>query len=143
MKTNKMMQLIGVHAVKHSDLGFNDKLFGGQILKWVDGDAVAYAMELCDTPRVVTVAIDKCVFQKSAAQGNVIKIYAEIAVIGNTSITLNIEARRHNVYNGRQTTILSTNVKFVRVDEEGTPIPISERVKLKFKKLNQNEDDGN
>ena len=91
-------------------------------------------MELCDTPRVVTVAIDKCIFQKSASQGNVIKIYAEIAVIGNTSITLNIEARRHNVYNGRQTTILSTNVKFVRVDEEGTPIPISERVKLKFNK---------
>jgi acyl-CoA hydrolase len=48
------MDLIGVHPVKHSDLGFNNTLFGGKLLYWIDGDAVAYAMEVCDTPRMVT-----------------------------------------------------------------------------------------
>ena len=54
--------------------------------------------------------------------------------VGNTSLTLYIEARAHNVYSGNQNVILSTNIKFVRIDENGDPIPISERVREKLKK---------
>ena len=128
------MQLIGVHPVKHSDLGFNNSLFGGQLLSFVDSDAVAYAMEVCDTPRMVTVSMDKCVFEKPAFAGNIIKIYAEIEKFGNSSLTLKIEARRHNVYDEKQTLILRTHSKFVRIDEDGNPIPISDRIKEKYKK---------
>lgn len=128
------MQLIGVHPVKHSDLGFNNTLFGGKLLYWIDSDAVAYAMEVCDTPRMVTVTMDKCVWEKPAGPSHVIKIYADVVKFGTTSVTLNVEARRHNVYNGKQQLILATDIKFVRVDEDGNPIPISERIKIKFKK---------
>jgi len=89
---------------------------------------------------MVTVSIDKCVFQKPAKGGQLIKIYAEVKEFGKTSITLHVEARRHNVYTGLHTVILSTNMKFVRVDDEGSPIPISDRVKkrhLEKKKSNQ------
>ena len=44
-----------------------------------------------------------------------------------------MEARAHNVYSGVKTVILSTNITFVRIDENGDPIPISERVKDKIK----------
>ena len=126
------MQLIGVHPVKQSDLGFNNTLFGGKLLYWLDGDSVAFVMEVCDTPKMVTVSMDKCVFQKSVGASHLIKIYAEVEKIGNTSITLKVEARRHNVYNGQQSIVLATDIKFVRVDDDGNPIPISERVKNKF-----------
>jgi hypothetical protein len=43
-----------------------------------------------------------------------------------------MEARSHNVYSGKQNVILSTNIKFVRIDEIGDPVPISERVKLRY-----------
>jgi len=33
---------------------------------------------------------------------------------------------------GKQTVVVSTNIKFVRIDEEGNPIPISERVKKRY-----------
>lgn len=33
---------------------------------------------------------------------------------------------------GEQEIVTHTNVKFVRIDEEGNPIPISERVKLRY-----------
>ena len=52
-------------------------------------------------------------------------------------MVLELEARSHNVYNGYQNVILSTNITFVRIDEQGDPIPISERVKQKFN-LNEN-----
>ena len=35
------MQLIGIHPIKHSDLGFNNTLFGGKLLSWLDADSVA------------------------------------------------------------------------------------------------------
>ena len=127
------MQLISTHPIKKSDLGFHANLFGGKLLSWLDASAAAYAMEVCDTPRMVTVKIDECVFKKPAKEGQMIKMYGSVAEIGTTSITLYMEARSHNVYSGKQSIILSTNIKFVRIDENNDPIPISERVRNKFK----------
>jgi acyl-CoA thioesterase YciA len=126
------LQLISTHPIKKSDLGFHANLFGGKLLAWLDASAAAYAMEVCDTPRMVTVKIDECIFKKAAKEGQMIKMYGSVAEIGNTSITLYMEARSHNVYSGKQNVILSTNIKFVRIDENNDPIPISERVKSKF-----------
>ena len=127
------MQLISTHPIKKSDLGFHANLFGGKLLAWLDASAAAYAMEVCDTPRMVTVKIDECIFKKPAKEGQMIKMYGSVAEIGNTSITLYMEARSHNVYSGKQNVILSTNIKFVRIDENNDPIPISDRVRDKFK----------
>ena len=126
------MQLISTHPIKKSDLGFHANLFGGKLLAWLDASAAAYAMEVCDTPRMVTVKIDECVFKKAAKEGQMIKIYGSVDTIGTTSITLYMEARSHNVYSGKQNVILSTKIKFVRIDENNDPIPISDRVRDKF-----------
>ena len=126
------MQLITTHPIKKSDLGFHANLFGGKLLAWLDAAAAAYAMEVCDTPRMVTIKINECIFKKAAKEGQLIKIYGDVVKIGNTSIELYLEARAHNVYSGSQTVILSTNITFVRIDENGDPIPISERVKLRY-----------
>ena len=125
------MELISTHPIITPDLGFSGNLFGGQLLKWVDGDAVAYAMQVCDTNKLVTLSIDKCLFKKPVKQGQLVKIYAGVDSIGTTSILINVEARQHNVYTGKQHVVLSTNIKFVRVDDEGNSIPISDRVRLK------------
>jgi acyl-CoA hydrolase len=45
---------------------------------------------------------------------------------------MNIEVRKHNVYTGKQEVVVSTNIKFVRIDEEGYPIPISDRIKIRY-----------
>ena len=127
------MQLITTHPIKKSDLGFHANLFGGKLLAWLDAAAAAFAMEVADTPRMVTVKIDECIFKKPAKEGQLLKMYGRVEEIGTTSMKLYVEARAHNVYSGLQTVILSTNITFVRIDENGDPIPISERVKNKFK----------
>ena len=127
------MELISTHPVKKSDLGFHGNLFGGKLLAWVDAAGASYASQVCDTPRMVTICIDECVFKRPAKEGHLLKIYGGVNKIGRTSVQLSIEARSHNVYDGRQAIILSTNITFVRVDEQGEAIPISERVKEKYK----------
>ena len=131
MRKGNDMKLISTHPIKKSDLGFHANLFGGKLLAWLDASAAAYAMEVCDTPRMVTVKIDECLFKRPAKEGQLIKMYGEVADVGNTSITMYMEARAHNVYSGVQTVILSTNIVFVRIDENGDAIPISERVRSK------------
>ncbi len=129
------MELISSHPIKKSDLGFHGNLFGGSLLKWIDSAAAGYSMQLCDTPRMVTVSIDKCNFEKPAKENQLLKIYGFPSKIGNTSITIYMEARAHNVYTGNQDLVLKTNITFVRIDEGGNSIPISDRVKNKVNKI--------
>ena len=129
------MELISSHPIKKSDLGFHGNLFGGSLLKWIDSAAAGYAMQLCDTPRMVTVSIDKCNFEKPARESQLLKIYGMPTKVGNTSMTLYMEARAHNVYNGKQDLVLKTNITFVQIDEGGNPIPLGEKAKRRINEL--------
>ena len=126
------MKLITTHPIKKSDLGLHNNLFGGKLLAWIDAAGEAFTTEYVDSPRLVTVMIDKCIFKKPAKEGQLLKIYGQIKDVGTTSITAYLEARAHNVYDGNQKLILSTSIKFVRIDEGGDPIPIHQRIRDKF-----------
>lgn len=129
------MELLNTHPIKKSDLGFHGNLFGGKLLAWIDAAAAGYSMQLCDTPRMVTVSIDKCNFEKPARESQLLKIYGEPSELGHTSVTMYLEARAHNVYTGKQTLVLKTQIKFVHIDEEGNPIPIGERGRTRITKI--------
>jgi acyl-CoA thioesterase YciA len=129
------MELLNTHPIKKSDLGFHGNLFGGKLLAWIDAAAAGYSMQLCDTPRMVTVSIDKCFFEKPAKEGQLLKIYGKPSKLGTTSITLYMEARAHNVYTGKQIVVLRTNIKFVRIDEEGNSIPLGEKSRVRIGKI--------
>jgi acyl-CoA thioesterase YciA len=133
------MELLNTHPIKKSDLGFHGNLFGGKLLAWIDAAAAGYSMQLCDTPRMVTVSIEKCFFEKPAKEGQLIKIYGSPAGLGNTSIVLYMEARAHNVYTGKQIVVLKTQIKFVHIDEEGNPIPIGEKGRMRIQRLIETE----
>ena len=127
------MDLLSTHPVKKLDLGFHGNLFGGKLLSWLDAAVAAYAMEKCHSQNMITIAMDQCVFKKPAKEKQLVKIYAEMSKVGNTSANFKVEARAYNVFRGDEVVLLATNMTFVRVDEEGVPIPISEQVKRIFK----------
>jgi len=126
------MELITTHICKQSEIGVHDTMFGGLILSVIDDASASYASQICDTQRVVTLKIDELIFAKPVKVGNILKVYGEVKDFGKTSVTLYIEVRKHNVYTGLQTVVTHTNIKFVRIDDEGTPLAISERVKERY-----------
>ena len=126
------MEHITTFLVKASDIGLSNNMFGGVILSLIDESAVAYAMQVCDTPRMVTVKIDELVFKKAVKVGNLLKVYGNVIEFGTTSVSIYIDVRKHNVYNGKQETVTHTNIKFVRIDDEGNPLAISERIKTRY-----------
>lgn len=132
------MELITTFLAKASDIGLSNNLFGGVMLSLIDESAVSYAMQLCDTPRMVTVKIDELVFKKPVKVGNLLKVYGKVIEFGTTSVSIYIEVRKHNVYTGNQDTVTHTNIKFVRIDDEGNPLAISERIKTRYEERLKN-----
>ena len=129
---NRNMELITTHICKASEIGVHGNMFGGTMMAVIDESAAAYAAQLCDTPRMVTIKIEELVFKKPVRVGNLMKIYGKVIEFGRSSISIYIEVRKHNVYTGEQEVVTHTNIKFVRIDEEGNPIPISDRVKIRY-----------
>lgn len=126
------MELISTYICKTGDIGVHSNMFGGHIMSLIDDAAAAYACQICDTLRVVTIKIDELIFKKPIKAGNIVKVYGKVKEFGNTSVTLYVEVRKHNVYTGKQEVVTHTNIKFVRIDDEGNPLSISERIKTRY-----------
>jgi acyl-CoA thioesterase YciA len=126
------MELITTYICKKGDEGIHGNMFGGLILGLVDDAAASYASQICDTQKIVTLKIDELVFKRPVKVGSILKVYGEVVDFGNTSVTLYIEVRKHNVYTGAQDIVTHTKIKFVRIDEDGKPRPIHEHVKTRY-----------
>jgi len=121
------------------DLGIHGNLFGGILLSWLDEAAATLAYEICHSPNMVTLKIEEVLFKRPVKIGFHLKIYGEVLRVGQTSITLHVEARKHNVYTGEETVVCSTNFTFVRIDEQGGAVPISDRVRERYAYLDKKE----
>jgi len=126
------MELVTTYLCKTSDIGVHSNMFGGQLVALIDQSSAAYASQVCDTARMVTLSFSELLFKKPIKVGNIVKVFASVSEFGNTSVTLYIELRKHNVYTGVQELAMSTTIKFVKIDEEGNPIPISEKCKNRY-----------
>lgn len=126
------MEFINQRICMGKDLGVHGNLFGGNMLSWIDEAAGTMAASVCQTPNMVTVKIDEVVFRKAVKVGYLIKIYGKVARMGTTSVTLKVEARKHNVITEEEITVCDTEITFVRIDEYGDPVPIPETVRLKY-----------
>lgn len=111
------------------DIGIHGNVFGGNLMSWIDEAAAAYATEYCCTPNMVTLRVGELLFKKPLRVGNHVRVYGEVAHLGNTSITLDIEARKFNVYSGEETVVCTTSITFVRIDDDGNPTPIGASVR--------------
>lgn len=138
MKTSKQeqqMKLITKRIVLGSDIGIHGNLFGGTLMAWMDEAAAAFATEYCYTPNMVTLRVGEMMFKKPLKAGHHVRIYGMVQDLGNTSITLALEARKYSLYSAEETLVCHTNTTFVRIDDDGTPTAIGETVKKKYAEM--------
>ncbi|GAA2086990.1 MULTISPECIES: acyl-CoA thioesterase [Brevibacterium] len=106
--------------VRPEDLNANGTLFGGSLLRWIDDEAVVYAMIQLGNQRIVTKYISEIEFVSSAILGDILEIGLQAVTFGRTSLTMRCVVR--NIIT--EETILSIDrIVFVGVDEHGAPTP--------------------
>jgi len=106
--------------IKPEDLNPNGSLFGGTLLRWIDEEAVIYAIVQLGNPHVVTKYISEINFVSSAKQGDIIELGIRATHFGTTSITMRCEVRNKIT---RKTILSIDKLVFVNLDESGNPTP--------------------
>ncbi len=123
------MELISTKICKTSDIGVNDNLFGGVMLAWMDEAGGNFAAKKCCTPNIITLKINEVVFKKPVKVKEHIRIYGEVLHVGKSSITIKVFAQRINFERNEEENVCSTEMLFVKIDENGKSSLIDELVR--------------
>ena len=124
------MRLISTKICKTSDIGVNNNLFGGVMLAWLDEAGGIMASELCCTPNMITLKMNEVLFKKPVKANDHIRIYGKPMSVGNSSVSLYVEARRFCFDTFDEETVCSTKIVFVKVDQNGNSAPINETIRI-------------
>ena len=108
-----------------ADCNANGDIFGGWVMAQVDlAGSVLPARYV--NGRMATVAVNQFIFKQPVKVGDILSFFAEVARIGNTSITVAVEvfAERFSEQ-GRYIKVTEANLTYVAVDDKGRPRPIA------------------
>lgn len=102
-----------------SHVNGNGRLFGGQLMSWMD-----IAGGICAKRHagfeVVTASAQHLEFHRPAKPNDVIVITAEVASVGNTSMKVDITAEVEDYHNGGSRTMTcSAEFIYVAIDKDG------------------------
>lgn len=106
--------------VKPEDLNPNGTLFGGTLLRWIDEEAVIYAIIQLNNPHVVTKFISEINFVSSARQGDIIELGIKAIHFGKTSLTMTCQVRNKIT---KMSILTIEKLVFVNLNEHGEPTP--------------------
>lgn len=112
--------------VRPNDLNISDRLFGGQLLSWIDEEAAIYASCQMQHDRVVTKYMSEIDFKTSARLGDILEFGLEVVDAGRTSITTRCEVRNKK---SQVAVITIDRIVFVAIGDNGKPIPHGYTVK--------------
>jgi len=103
--------------IKPADLNARGTLFGGQLLKWIDGEAAIFAFCQADNTNLVTKAMSEIEFVSPVGEGDIIEFGCELINFGNSSINVKCEVRNKTT---KKTVITVDKITFVNVDRWGS-----------------------
>ena len=103
-----------------ADTNANGDIFGGWLLSQMDIGGGIFASKIAES-RTVTVAIEAMNFRKPVFVGDVVSVHANLVRIGNTSVTVHLEAwvlRRKEMH---PILVTDGNFTYVSIDDQGRP----------------------
>ncbi|MEI7968734.1 MAG: acyl-CoA thioesterase [Betaproteobacteria bacterium] len=106
-----------------SDVNSTGDIFGGWIMAQVDIAGSIPAFRLA-RGRVATIAVNSFLFKQPVLVGDLVSFYAEVARVGRTSITVNVEVYAERGVAQSVVRVTEATLTYVAVDAEGRPRPV-------------------
>ncbi len=114
-------------AAMPSDANAYGDIFGGWLMAQVDIAGSVIAIQAANG-RVATIAVNEMLFLQPVSVGDLVSLYARLKRIGNTSISVEVEAYSEQ---GRQKNrlkkVATATLTYVAVDENGQPRQVEKR----------------
>jgi acyl-CoA thioesterase YciA len=123
------MQYIATKICQAGEIGIHGNLFGGTMLSWLDEAGASLACFLCSTPDMVTLKMKEVLFKKPVKTGDHIRLFGKALRVGTTSISLTIEARRFLFDSREYEIVCSTEIIYVRINDQGKPVAIDQQLR--------------
>lgn len=93
-----------------------DTLFGGTALQWMD-EAAFIAATRFTREKVVTVSSDRVNFKMPIPAGSIVELDAQVVKVGNTSLEVNVDVYREDMYEENRVLALHGTFIFVSLDK--------------------------
>jgi acyl-CoA hydrolase len=100
-----------------------NRLFGGQMMAWIDEAAALYVMSQLRTKSIVTVTVSNLTFETPVLNGDVLEFHCSTAKVGTTSVDVLVEVKKLDVGSQETKNVVTCNIKFVNIGENGKPQP--------------------
>jgi acyl-CoA thioesterase YciA len=107
-----------------ADMNGNGDIFGGWVLSEMDVAGGVLAAKVAKG-RVATVAITAMTFVQPIKVGDMVSIYGDVAKIGRSSITIDLETVVQRRHESTEIRVTHGTFVFVAIDEEGRPRSIA------------------
>lgn len=114
-------ELAGRKIVMYPDLNFAGRLFGGQLMSWIDEALAMMAMNRMGTKNIVTKKFGEIVFDSPGLLGDVVEIWCLYREEGTTSLSIDCRVVVRRGESATPEQISSSSVVYVAIDEQGRP----------------------
>lgn len=124
MKTVSASMTEQQYLVRPSHINHYGRLFGGQLLKWIDELAGIVAIRHSGAT-VTTAAIDNLRFEAPAYEGDFIVLQGSVTYVGFSSMEIRVDTYIETIDGNRQL-INRAYIDMVAIDSEGRPVEVPE-----------------
>lgn len=117
-----------IHLLRYEDINGANRLFGGQLVSWIDEVATTVAKRHTGMP-VTTASIDNLLFKQPAFLDDLIVIQGYLTHVGNTSLEVRVDTYLETK-DGMRRPINRAYLTNVTLNEAGRPTPIPYGIKI-------------
>ena len=110
------------YLIRPAYINHYGRLFGGQLLKWIDELAGIVATRHSGAT-VTTAAIDNLQFQAPAYEGELVVLQGMVTYVGRTSMEIRVDTYVEALDGSRQM-INRAYIDMVCIDRDGTPVEV-------------------
>ncbi len=111
-----------IHCIRYPHLNSLNRLFGGQLLSWIDEVGALAARRHCGRD-VITASIDNLHFKSGAYLNDIITLIAKITYTGRTSMEVRVDTYREDAQ-GQLHPINRAYMVMVAMGDDGKPTEI-------------------
>jgi len=126
-----------VQILGQSTLNGYDRLFGGQLMEWIDVVAAVVARRHCGM-NVTTAVVDSLQFKEAAYRNDTVVLSGYITHTGRTSMEICVRTYVENFDETRHL-INTAYVVMVAIDKDGNPCEVPDLVLETEEELRENE----